>query len=263
MKDHTVRLPEEKLRERKQIIVDLLNLNLSWSYDKVESVVGKLVHTVHIVPHMEAYMRSFYKWLKDWVNKADVRETPEYMKADLQEWKRCLFTFNSRALIPSPKAIEVAWVGDVSSSFGIGVLVGKCWACFELEEGWKTLNLTEKKRTIAWAETVAIRLGLIVLSKLKHVEGKCYYVWTGNTTSQATVTKRKSRDECVNEEWKHIQRLLTKLACNIKAKRVTSKENVADELSRGFIGELKWFDEVKIDVPEDLLQLLKQVSPPR
>lgn len=262
-RDHTVRLPEEKLRERKQIIVDLLNSELSWSFDKVESVIGKLVHTVLIVPHMEAYMRSFYKWLKDWVNKAALRKTPDYLETDLQEWRRCLFTFNSRPLIPSPVATEVAWVGDASSSFGIGVLVGKCWACFELETGWQALALTDKKRSIAWAETVAVRLGLVVLSTLKHVEGKSFYVWTDNTTSQAAITRRKSKDELVNEEWKQIQRLLTKLACNIKAKRVTSKGNEADALSRGFRGELKWFDEVKIEVPEDLSWILKQVSPPR
>lgn len=262
-KDHTVRLPDDKLKERKQIIVDLLNEELSWSFDKVESVIGKLVHTVHIVPHMEAYMRSFYKWLKDWVNKAALRKTPDYLKADLQEWRQCLFTFNSRPLIPSQEALDVAWVGDASSSFGIGVLVGKCWACFELVNGWQTLDLVDRKRSIAWAETAAIRLGLIVLSTLREVEGKSFFVWTDNTTSQATVTKRKSKDECVNEEWKCIQRLLTTLACNIKAKRVTSKSNVADALSRGVRGELKWFDEVRVEVPSDLAGILKQVFPPR
>lgn len=51
------------------------------------------------------------------------------------------------------------------------------------------------------------------------------------------------------------------LACDVEAKRVTSKGNVADVLSRGFLGELRWYEEVKIEVPHNLRHLLKQVFP--
>lgn len=172
-KDHTVRLPEEKLKERIIMITNLLDPEKSWSFDQVESLIGKLVHTVYIVPHMKAYMRSFYKWLKDWVHKSALRKTPVYVRPDLEEWECCLQTFNSRPLIPSPDAEEVGWVGDASSSFGIGVLVGENWACFELVNGWQIRDLNGGKRSIAWAETVAIRLGLLVVNKLKKVAGEC------------------------------------------------------------------------------------------
>lgn len=92
--------------------------------------------------------------------------------------------------------------------------------------------------------------------------GKRFFVWTDNTTSQSAVEKRKSRDEHVNEEWKTIQRLLTSLSCDVESKRVSSKSNMADALSRGFLGDLAWYDEVKIQVPEDLGFLIKQVFPP-
>lgn len=92
--------------------------------------------------------------------------------------------------------------------------------------------------------------------------GKRFFVWTDNTTSQSAVEKRKSRDEHVNEEWKTIQRLLTSLSCEVESKRVSSKSNMADALSRGFLGDLAWYYEVKIQVPEDLGFLIKQVFPP-
>lgn len=95
-----------------------------------------------------------------------------------------------------------------------------------------------------------------------YVAGKRFFVWTDNTTSQAAVKKRKSKDEQVNEEWKQIQRLLTSLSCDIDAKRVTSKGNVADALSRGCLGELAWYDEVKVTIPADLEGLIIQVLPP-
>lgn len=262
-RDHTVRLPEEKLKERLKLVEDLLSPELSWSFSQVESFIGKLAHTVYIVPHMKAYMRSFYKWLKDWVNKSALRKSPSYVKEDLEEWQRCLLTFNSRPLIPSPKAEETEWTGDASSSFGLGILIGENWACFELAQDWQTRGLQDGKRSIAWAETVAIRLGLLMLGKLKQVEGKKFYVWTDNKTSQSAVEKRKSKDERVNNEWKAIQRLLTRLACDIEARRVTSKGNVADALSRGFLGSLQWYTEVKIEVPTDLQHLLQQVFPPK
>lgn len=93
--------------------------------------------------------------------------------------------------------------------------------------------------------------------------GKKLYVWTDNTTSQLAVSRRKYRDEMVNNEWKEVQRLLTVLTCDIEAKRVTSKGNVADALSRGCLGSLRWYEEVKIEVPVDLKLLLHQVFPPR
>lgn len=77
------------------------------------------------------------------------------------------------------------------------------------------------------------------------------------------MTKRKSKDQWVNDEWKVIQRLLTAVLCDIVAKRVTSKGNAADALSRGYLGELLWFDEVKVEVPVDLKFVLQQVFPPK
>lgn len=93
--------------------------------------------------------------------------------------------------------------------------------------------------------------------------GKKFLVWTDNTTSQSAVRKRKSKDEWVNEEWNQIQRLLTNLTCDIEAKRVNSKGNEADALSRGFLGKLDWYKEVKIKIPDDLDTVLRQVFPPK
>ena len=75
------------------------------------------------------------------------------------------------------------------------------------------------------------------------------------------MTKRKSKDQWVNKEWKHIQCLLTLVSCDIAAKRVTSKGNKADALSRGYLGDLNWFDKVKVEIPVDLEFILQQVFP--
>lgn len=260
-KNHTVRLPEKKLEERLKIVEDLLVVEATWSFDTIESLVGKLGHTVHIVPHMAAYLRSFYRWMKEWKEKRAKRKTPEDVRSDLLEWQICLATFESLTLIPNSEPLEVDWVGDASSSYGIGIQVGNHWACFKFVDGWQGKDLAEGKRTIAWAETVAVRLGLLVLKKVMTVRGKAFWIDTDNTTTQATIKKRKSKDRQTNEEWKQIQRLLTVLGCNIKERRVTSKENKADDLSRGYQGDRPWYNEVIVTVPDDLRNLLAQSTP--
>lgn len=136
---------------------------------------------------------------------------------------------------------------------GIGVLIGgKKWAEFNLLEGGNAEQGDQATRGIAWAETVAIRLGLImIISKLEEVGGKRFIVLTNNTTSQAAVGKRKSRDRAVNNEWKAIQRLLLDLQTDLVAHRLSTGENMADFLSRGRDSR-DVVNRVVIDVPNDL-----------
>lgn len=105
---------------------------------------------------------------------------------------------------------------------------------------------------------MAITLGLIIVSKLFKTEGKKFKVLTDNTTSEGVVLKHRSRDHSVNEEWKAIQALLVKLQCDIVAVRVTSKDNKADELSRGIGKLLPKQRTVMIELPDDLVPVLEQ-----
>lgn len=99
---------------------------------------------------------------------------------------------------------------------------------------------------------------MLVVSKIREVKGKKFLVFTDNTTSESAVTKHRSRDIAVNKEWKKIQNLLVRLQCDIEAQRVTSADNVADELSRGIGKRLRMKDCVVINVPEDLVPVLRQ-----
>jgi hypothetical protein len=153
-------------------------------------------------------------------------------------------------IVASPNPTEVGWVGDAASKYGVGVLIGKKWARLKAVKGW-----TEGKtgtRGIAWMETVAIRVALLLLRKLGAVRGKCFIVWTDNTTAKNAVHKRKTHDRHANEEWKRIQSLLIDMQIDIVAKQVASKDNRVDGLSRGKTGKHSYKDRVFIDVPEDL-----------
>lgn len=110
-------------------------------------------------------------------------------------------------LIPDPDPTDVGRVGDASTSFGIGVIIGKRWVQFERKE----IKRGEGPHPgIAWLETVAIRISVIMLLKLGATPGRVFTVWTDNSTTLGAILKRKSKDLFANEEWKNIQHLLIK-----------------------------------------------------
>lgn len=256
--ERTVRLPDEKLNEQKEQVTYFLTPGAVFSYSEVEKFTGRLVHTTYIVPNLKCYLSSLYRWKKEWHVKSAKQPIPADVRVDLLEWETSLRSFETRRLIPEVEPTDVGWVGDAASSFGIGVLVKDRWAQFRLKKGWKHHLKLSDKGGIAWAETAAIRLGLIMISKLFDTKGKKFKVLTDNKTSESVVSKHRSRDRAVNEEWKAIQTLLVKFQCDIVAVRVKSVDNVADGLSRNKGKSLPPEKGVRIELPNDLLPVLEQ-----
>lgn len=255
--ERTVHLPDDKFTQRKEEVDEFLTLGESFNLKRAERFIGRLVHTTYIVPNMKCYMPSLHRWEAEWKVASARRKLPEDVRDDLLEWKSVLGSFQPRRIIPDEDPVDVQWVGDASMS-GIGVLIGEHWAEFTLTPGWNEATPQRKKRNIAWAETVAIRLGLLMLNKILVVGGKTFTVLTNNTTSESAVSMRKSGDVAVNSEWKIIQRLLIELHCDIIAERVATGDNLADLLSRGKDAR-DIQNRVVIEVPKDLSFVVRQV----
>jgi hypothetical protein len=176
------------------------------------------------------------------------------VKDDLNFWLKTLENYKTTRLCPISKPVEIQWVGDASTSFGIGVLVGHRWAQLQLKENWQ---YAEPKRTIAWLETVAIRVGVLVVHEiLKDTKGNNFIVYTDNTTTESVLKSRKSRDHHSNQELKQIQQLLVELELDITPIRVISKENKADGLSRGVCAPHVTENRVWFLIPDDLTEFL-------
>jgi hypothetical protein len=125
-----------------------------------------------------------------------------------------------------------------------------------LKTGW---DIGEPCQGIAWLETVAIRVGILMLKTLgKDVEGNNFLVYTDNTTTEAVLRSRKSRDHHSNKEWKAIQDLLIESQLDITPRRVVSKENAADGLLRGMIAPHLPVDRVILSIPTDLRVFMYQ-----
>lgn len=190
---------------------------------------------------------------KSWSNKLARRKLDQDVKEDLEFWKLTLESFKHLRLIASPMPLEIGWVGDASTSYGIGILVGSSWSQFHMTDAWKSAD--EDHKHINFLETVAIRLGLLMALAIDDTPGRNLVVWTDNTTAQAAVTNRRSKNRAVNDEWKVIQTLLITSQLDIAAKRVTSADNAADQLSRGLRGDCLPENRLRIDLPPDLSTL--------
>lgn len=151
-------------------------------------------------------------------------------------------------------------MGDASTEYGIGIIVGKHWSQFTWLDGWDTPTLGPR-RSIAWAETVAARLGLLMCEQLHALAGRKLSCLSDNTTTNGAANNFRSRDFWVNNEWKLIQTLLVKLDCTVALHYVRSKDNEADMLSRGHDPTKSKKFCLKVDIPHDLLCCLVQVFP--
>lgn len=257
-KDKTVRLPATKLLQRQNELDDFWS-KISRSKNELEKINGKLNHLTLILPQLKPYLSSNYKWLASWKGSVK-RKAPQDVLNDMTFWRTFLTTLKPTRLIPDPIKRCIGWVGDASSDFGIGVIVGKHWAQFRWLEGWKD-PIDRPSRTIAWAETVAVRLGLLMVRALYDVEGCTFSCLSDNTTTNAVVRSWRSRDYWVNTEWKIIQSTLLDWDCNVVTHYVKSKDNKADALSRGMKPSKRLERCINISVPDDLKPLLVQVLP--
>lgn len=247
--EKTVRLPEDKLRERQHQIDEILN-GSSFTFNQIEVFVGRLNHVAHLLPQLRCYLCGLHRMKKDWHYKIAKRKIREDIREDLEFWRLTLRSFKHLRLVASPIPIDISWVGDASTSYGIGVLVGKKWTQFKVTRAWKEAD--EDHKHINFLETVAITVGLLMILHLTNRPGRSLVVWRDNTTAQAAVTNRRSKKKAVNEEWKRIQHLLIDSQLDIVAKRVTSSDNTADQLSRGLIGDCRECDRVPIVLPDSL-----------
>lgn len=254
----TVTLPASKLKKR----IAELDLFLSTEHftrNTVEKFNGKLSHLTLILPQLKAYLTENFKWVAMW-RTPGLRRMPPPVREDMLFWKTCLATLEPTRLLPDYEVRNVGWVGDASSSFGIGIIIGECWAQFSWLPDWAN-PVDQPKRTIAWAETVAVRLGLLMLFEKHKVAGFSFSCLTDNTTTEGAARNRKSRDFWVNNEWKYVQSLLVEHDCDINLVRVISADNSADRLSRGLASSKSDQNMITINIPPDLSPLLYQVFP--
>lgn len=153
----TVSMPEEKRRA-------CLDLLATWAVPEVQVTMkeaaalhGKLVHMSIIFRLIRPFTRSIAGFAASFRSSRAQLRPPKSLLVDLR-WIDMLLRElpNELPLLPSEPA-DIGWWGDASSSFGIGIVVGRFWAVWRYTPG---VSVGPRKQyDIGWAEALAVELG--------------------------------------------------------------------------------------------------------
>jgi hypothetical protein len=155
--------------------------------------------------------------------------------------------------------VDLNWWGDASTSFGVGIGIGKFFAVWKYAPG---LQVGPKKAfDIGWAEAVVVELGLHLATQLKLLQGTNILVHSDNSGIITVVNKGRSRSLETNKILKHVYLLQAKAGIRLHATYVSSCNNISDALSQGRISEfLQGFPsahiQVTVPLPEHLIDKL-------
>ena len=141
------------------------------------------------------------------------------------------------------------WV-DVSSSWGIGLVVEKSWSTWRLLPGWD-----QEDRDIGWAESVALELAVIWLVEQGFAD--CDVTVRGDNTGViGAFNKGHSRNALRNATVCRIASCLVPFNISVVPVYVASSENRADPVSRGVLGPQHLRLGSAFELPSELLPFL-------
>lgn len=229
----TVAIPAEKRRK-------YLNAIEEWgkkpthALAEVQKLYGKLLHTSLVITAGRAYLTNLEAMLSGFNNSPFVPHTPPRNTADdLQWWTTRLQSPTLSRDIPGPVPLkDLDAFSDASSGFGIGITIGKRWRAWRLLPGWKADG-----RDIGWAEAVGFELlSLAILSSGDR--SSHFKVYGDNKGVVEGWWKGRSRNKQTNIVFRRVHAILETRQCTIHTRYVPSKDNPADEPSRGIYPRL-------------------------
>lgn len=251
-----VSLPETKRLKYLKKVTDFLQcalVNATVKYDLTASLHGTLQHVCFVYRDHRALMPSLSRFLSKFPNKFVSHHVPTPVVNDLKLWFNALsITSYRRSLRPRMVQDVDAWI-DASTSWGIGIVVGRKWAAWKLKDGWNSDG-----RDIGWAETIAIELFAMWLSTtdLSDCEAP---VHGDNTGSIEAHKKGRSRNVHRNSSILRLSNHLMALNISLSPVYVTSEDNRADPISRGNLGLNDNRLDIKFELPIELRDYLTYV----
>lgn len=231
-----VSLPIEKIGKLKALVSSWLVKGSKFTEHDAASLHGKLVHSSCVFPLLKPFIRSAALFASDFHSSRASLNPPSSLQADLS-WVLFLLQnlLNSRPL-RSPHPVDLQWWGNASTSFGIGIAIGRFWAVWRWAPGFEV----GPKRTfdIGWAEAVAIELGLRLALNLGLIvsardRGKSFLVRSDNSGVVYVTNSGRSHSRKTNKILKHVYLLQAKNTIRLSTTYVSTRVNISDALSRG------------------------------
>ena len=192
---------------------------------EVQRLYGKLLHASLVVPAGHVYLTNLEAMLSGFHNSPFMPHTPP---DDLKWWSKCLQSPVLSRNIPGPVPLsDCDAYSDASSGFSISITIGDKWHAWCLLPGWRSDG-----RDIGWAEAIGFELlTLFVLSSGS--DSTHFKVYGDNKGVVEGWWKGRSRNKQTNMVFRRIHDILEAQHCTIHMRYIPSKQNPADEPSRG------------------------------
>ena len=236
----TVALPPEKLSKTLSLLTQWLTAGERFLAREAASLHGKLVHISCIFPLIRPFLRGVASFALSFISPRAKLLVPPPLQADLSWVQFIIKNLPNEIPLAPRQPLDLQWWGDASTSFGIGIVLGRHWAVWKWAPGFKVGPRQEFN--IGWAEAVAVELGLRLAISLNFLSSNCmaghtFLVCSDNAGIVFVTNKGRSRSRETNMILKQVYLLQAQHRIRLKSMHVSSRENISDALSRGAVKE--------------------------
>ncbi len=204
---------------------------------EAESVIGTLNHVCLVVPDGRSHMPTLYRFRASFKENdpAFIQHTiSSTLAEDLAWWKHKLsLDLLGIPIITPAEPLDVSLMVDASTSWGLGLVLDGKWLAWELIQGWKSDG-----RDIGWAEMVVIELGLRTLIA-KGLKDCHIVIRSDNQGVVGALLAGYSRNTQQNAILRRIVFLMQESGIWLSTVWISTKDNLADDPSRGVLGHKK------------------------
>ncbi len=222
-------------------------------FSEASSLHGTLQHVCFIYRAGKAYLPALSAFVGHFPNKWVAHHPSKAVWNDLEWWKACLSTPSPGHSLNTCQHIDMdIWVD--ASDWGIGLVVGGCWAAWKLAPGWRSDG-----REIGWSESIAVELAArYVTSATTHTDA----IFDLRSDNTGVIDAHNIGCSCNPHRNASIRRLSLLFASRNLAlvpTYIESQKNLADPISRGVFGPQGSWLAINFALPGEIRQWLHHV----
>jgi hypothetical protein len=227
-----VRLPEFK-RAKYHARVSAARLKartgVQVSLHELEEIHGMLVHIAFIFEEGNSHLPAFSNLFAGYRDDPYVRRKYSSAAVCALDWWNARLADKSayRQLRPLGPLQDLGLFVDASTSWGIGIVIGRLWYSFRLAPDWKTPG-----RDICWLEAIALELLIHFLGQL-NFQDVHLRVYSDNKGAIGVLTKGRSPNNDLNLCARRTKRASLDHMIVTDIVYVDTSLNIADAPSRG------------------------------
>jgi len=254
LRDHMVTLLDKnQLKYLGKVQAFQSNAKAKVSHKDVMAIHGTLQHITFVYRQGHSSLPPFSSFIAKFPNDFACHHFPRSVIEALTWWEAILQSLSGCcSLFPHPVIDQEVWV-NVSTDWGIGIVLGHLWAAWRLKPSWRTDGCN-----IGWAESVALELAILWLIQAGHIY--CNITIHGdNTRVIGAFNKGHSHNIPHNDSICHMATSLIPNNISISPVYVSSTSNKTNTISCSTLGPPSLWRLESIQLPAELEKFMSRL----